>query len=81
MYHSHMTAKQARDFLDLRAKLALRDSLGLTDFQPQVYNLRILHGLYNYQIAMKLNCSDSTVARAIRVISDKLRARHLPQEM
>lgn len=76
-----MTSRQARDFLDLRDKLALRDSLGLTDFQMEVYNLRILHGRYNYQIAMDLHVSDSTVARAVRAISDKLRERHLPQEM
>lgn len=73
-----MTTRQARDFLAYKEKIDLRDSLGLTDFQTEVFNLRIIHGLYNYQIAMDLHCSDSTVARAIRVISDKLRRVGMP---
>lgn len=43
----------------------------LTPHEKRVLELRYHEGLYNYQIAMEMNCSTRTVERTLRRILNK----------
>jgi len=65
-------ATELRRFGDYYAKITVRDALGLSDRQIEIYNARILHGRSLYDIAADLELSYSTIAKENMEITERI---------
>ena len=69
------TAKRATELMhhdDYRTKVAVRDALGLTDRQREIYDLRVLRGWKLYDISAELDVSYSVACKESMEITAKI---------